>query len=579
MKNIVYILMLAVGTSLYSCQDDFLERSPLDQISDPEFWNSQSDLELFLNSFYDEFEGWPASGGGKAPTKDEGTDFALEGLNAFGNTFTQRLDGVLNVPGAASVNNNIWDWENIRNINYFLANVDRVEEGGNMRDQYVGEGYFFRAWFYFDMMKDYGALPIITEPVTAEDEDILYGSRVNRSEVFDFILSDIDRAISMMNHSHQLATPGTRLSKDIALLFKARAALYAGTWEKYHQGSVFEGQTNGSAYLQEAADAAKQLMDDGNFSLITGDSSSVYFELFNQVDYAGNQEVIFYQHFDRAVGDSFSNQLWNWPNGYGYTYEASRFYLSNDGLPIGVSPNFVGDETLDIIEVNRDPRLAQTFMVPGDILRIEGTDTLLYTNPDVNNSGTGMESQKFRHIVVDPSQGINNGNVDYIFMRYAEALLIYAEAKAELGTLTQADVDMTINQLRDRVGMPHLILNAITPDPNWPDYGYSLPDYLQEIRRERVVELFAEGFRFDDLMRWRAHEYWMGERFVGTFATPELREISNVPVNADGFFDPFRDRLSGSDGGYGFDPERDYLMPLPTNELTLNPNLDQNPGW
>lgn len=575
MKKIFYILILVVGTSMYSCQDDFLERSPLDQISDPEFWNSQSDLELFLNSFYDSFQGWPASGGGKAPTKDEGTDLALEGLNAFGGTLTARMDGVINVPASGGG----WSWGNIRNINYFLANVDRVEVGGNMRDHYIGEGHFFRAWFYFEMYKDFGALPIITLPVTAEDDEILYGSRADRTEVFDFILSDIDLAIAKMKYSKELATPGTRLSKDIALMFKARAALYAGTWEKYHQGSVFAGKTNGTEYIQKAATAAKQIIDEGNFSLVTGDSSKVYFELFNQVNYAGNPEVIFYQHFDRVVGDSFSNQLWNWPNGYGYTYESSRFYLSNDGLPISISPNFVGDATLDILEKNRDPRLAQTFMVPGDIRRIQGTDTLMFVNPDVDNSGTGIESQKFRHIVVDPAIGINNGNVDYIFMRYAEALLIYAEAKAELGTLTQVDVDMSINQLRDRVGMPHLILNSIAPDPNWPNYGYSLSGVLHEIRRERVVELFAEGFRFDDLTRWRAHAYWMGERFVGTFATPELKGLSNVPVNADGFFDPFQNRLSGANGGYGFDPERDYLMPIPTNELTLNKNLTQNPGW
>lgn len=575
MKKIFYILVLVSGTFLYSCQDDFLERSPLDQISDPEFWNSQSDLELFLNSFYDSFQGWPASGGGKAPTKDEGTDLALEGLNAFGGTLTARMDGVINVPASGGG----WSWGNIRNINYFLANVDRVEVGGDMRDHYIGEGHFFRAWFYFEMFKDFGDLPIITLPVTAEDDEILYGSRADRSEVFDFILSDIDLAIANMKFSKELATPGTRLSKDIALMFKARAALFAGTWEKYHQGSVFAGKTNGTEYIQLAATAAKQIIDGGNFSLVTGDSSKVYFELFNQVNYAGNPEVIFYQHFDRLVGDSFSNQLWNWPNGYGYTYESSRFYLSNDGLPISVSPNFVGDATLDILEKNRDPRLAQTFMVPGDIRRIQGTDTLMFVNPDVDNSGTGIESQKFRHIVVDPAVGINNGDVDYIFMRYAEALLIYAEAKAELGTLTQEDVDMTINQLRDRVGMPHLILNNITPDPNWPNYGYSLSGALHEIRRERVVELFAEGFRFDDLTRWRAHTYWMGERFVGTFATPELKELSNVPVNADGFFDPFQNRLSGANGGYGFNPERDYLMPIPTNELTLNKNLTQNPGW
>ena len=577
MKRICYLILTVAGTFLYSCDDDFLDRVPLDQISDPEFWNSQSDLELFLNSFYDTFDGWPPAGGGAAPTKDRGTDIALPSPNVTGFTWTTRLDGRVNVPSSGGG----WNWVNIRNINYYLENVDRVEEGGNMRDHYIGEGHFFRAWFYFEMFKNFGELPIITKPVDADDDEVLYGTRSDRSEVFDFIVSDLDLAIAKMKHSNQLATPGTRLSKDIALMFKARACLYEGTWEKYHQGSVFAGSTNGTGYLQQAADAAKQIIDEGNFSLVTGDTSSVYFELFNNVDYAGNPEVIFYKHYDREKhGDNFSNQLWNWPNGYGLTYDASKFYLSKDGLPTAVSPHFVGDSTLALVEVNRDPRLAQTFMVPGDIRTIQGTDTLVFEKPNVDGTGTGIESQKFRHIVVDPSVGIYNQNVGYIFMRFAEALLIYAEAKGELGSLTQADVDMTINQLRDRVGMPHLMLDNITPDPNWPDYGYPLPDYLHEIRRERVTELFGEGFRFDDLMRWRAHTYWMGKRFIGIYATAELKALSpSMPINEDGYFDPYQTILSGPNGGYAFDPERDYLMPLPTNELTLNPNLEQNPGW
>ncbi|EON79082.1 Putative outer membrane protein, probably involved in nutrient binding protein [Lunatimonas lonarensis] len=579
MNRIYYVIAFLAGTMLYSCDDDFLNRVPLDQISDPEFWNSTGDMELFLNTFYDTFDGWPPSGGGSAPTKDRGTDIALPAINVFGASWTPRLDGAINVPASAS--NQYWSWVNIRNINYFLDNVDRVQTRTNMTDHYIGEGHFFRAWFYYEMMKSFGALPIINRAVNESDEDILYAPRNNRTEVFNFILSDLEIAISKMRHSHQLATPGTRLSKDIALMFKARACLYEGTWEKYHRGTPFEGQTDGRGFLQQAADAALQIIDGGNFSLVTGDTSRVYADLFNRTNYAGVREVIFYKHYDREThGNTFGNQLWNWPNAYGYTYEATKFFLSKDGLPIAVSPHFVGDATLDLVQVNRDPRLAQTVMVPTDIRRIQGTDTTFFLRPDVLNSGTGIESRKFRHIVVDPAVGIQNHNVDYIFMRLPEAMLVYAEAKAELGTLTQGDVDKTINRIRDRVGMPHLMLNNITPDPNWPNYGYALPDYLHEIRRERTVELFAEGFRFDDLMRWRAHNYWVGTRFVGTFATPELIAMAPaVPRNQAGFFDPYQNALSGPGSTFGFNPNRDYLMPLPTNELTLNTNLGQNPGW
>jgi len=139
---------------------------------------------------------------------------------------------------------------------------------------------------------------------------------------------------------------------------------------------------------------------------------------------------------------------------------------------------------------------------------------------------------------------------------------------------------MTINQLRDRVGMPHLKMGSITPDPNWPDYGHSISDVLYEIRRERVTELYGEGFRFDDLMRWRAHTIFVGKRFTGTYYTSELMAVdANMPVNAQGYLDPLMYILTGPNNGYGFNINRDYLRPLPSNELVLNPNLTQNPGW
>ena len=577
MKKILYILIILTGIFMYSCEKDFLDRTPLDQISDPDFWTSENDLELYINDFYDTFYGWDVSGGGKAPTHDQGTDLALQNPNAYGGDYTPRMDGVVNIPASGGG----WNWGNIRRINYFLENIERVEESGPMTDHYVGEGYYFRAHFYFQLFKDFGELPIITKSLSPEDEDILYGGRSSRTEVADFILGDLDMAISKMKYGNELANHRTRLSKDIALMMKARVALYEGTWEKYHQGTDFGGSTDGTKYLEQARDAAKQIIDDGNYSLVQGDPNSVYFELFNQVDYSNNPEVLFFKHYDRETyGTNFSNQLWNWPNGYGITLDMTRFYLCEDGLPTAVSPLFQGDETLDVLEVNRDPRLAQTVMVPGDIRRVMGGDTVIYENPDVYNCGTGIESQKFRHIIVDPAVGPENHNVDYIFMRFPEALLMYAEARAELGEITQADIDMTINQIRDRVGMPHLNMASITDDPNWPNYGYSISPVLHEIRRERVTELYGEGFRFDDLMRWRAHEYWIGKRFIGTKYTDELRAIDEgMPENDEGFLDPLKNILQGPNSGYGFNPDRDYLLPLPTNELTLNPNLGQNPGW
>ncbi|XOV92428.1 MAG: RagB/SusD family nutrient uptake outer membrane protein [Bacteroidota bacterium] len=577
MKNLAIIsLVIIAGLGSYSCEEEILDRTPLDQISDPDFWTSQTDLELYVNQFYDDIDGWDPSGGGLAPTRDMGTDIAYESLNNYSFTYTRQLDGTISIPASGGG----WNWSNIRNVNYFLANADRVESGGDLVDQYIGEGHFFRAFYYFDLLRRFGDLPIIKKPVNVDDEDILYGARSSRSEVFDFILEDLDMAISMLKNGPSLANHQSRISKEVAQLFKARLALYEGTWEKYHQGTAFAGDTDGSAYIQEAADAAKAVIDGGNYSLVTGDPNTVYFELFNNTDYAGNPEVLLFRHYNgQEYGNSFSNQLWNWPNGYGWTRDATKFYLCADGDPIGVSPLFVGDDSLEILETNRDPRLAQSVMVPGDPRVINGTDTTLYTIPNLFGAPTGIESQKFRLVVVDPSAGVNNGNVDYINFRFAEALLIYAEARAELGQLTQGDLDLTINQLRDRVGMPHLTMSP-TPDPDAIDYGYAISDVLYEIRRERVVELLGEGFRMDDLMRWRAHAYWQGKRFAGVYYTDAMKaSVSTIPANGAGFLDPLSNFLTGPNNTYGFDETRDYLLPIPIQELTLNPNLGQNPGW
>jgi len=330
---------------------------------------------------------------------------------------------------------------------------------------------------------------------------------------------DLDSAISKMKYAYELGP--SRLNKDIATLFKARVCLYEGTWEKYHLGTVFEGDTDGSEFLQEAADAALAVMDAGNYSLETGDINNAYFNLFNQTDYSTNSEVLFYRHYDYLLSDdewNFGNHVAsNMPNGYGITHEMIQMYLCTDGLPYAVSPLYQGD-SLNLIEINRDPRCAQTVMVPGDLVAISPTDTVFFTLPSMKGGNvcpTGYESQKFRKPQIEAETGGLSRDVGYIFFRYAEALLNYAEAKAELGTLSQADLDMSINLLRDRVGMPHLTLGSITADPNWPDYGYTLPDYLYEIRRERTLELYGEGYRFDDLMRWRAHSLWYGKRFTG----------------------------------------------------------------
>jgi hypothetical protein len=580
MKKVLYTFMIMLGLTISSC-DNLLDKTPLDQISDPQFWKTEGDLQLYINKIYENMTGsaggyWGLSGSGGTALPDFGTDVVI----CVGNYIStkNRMDGVITVPTAGGG----WSWTNVRNVNYFLANADRVTTG-LMKDQYIGEAYFFRAWFYFELLKQFGDLPIITKTLSIADEDILYSERRSKTDVVNFIVSDLDAAIAKMKLKSEAGAG--RLNRDIALLFKSRVCLYAGTWEKYHRGTPFAGTTDGAGFLNLAATAAKTLMDGNRYSLTTGNTKSVYYELFNQIDLTSNKEVLFWKQYNSLIsGDNFTNQQWNWPHASGYTREFVRSYLCTDGLPISLSPLYKGDGDLRTVAVNRDPRCDQTIMKPGDALSISvKNDTVKFVTPVLTGQAgsTGYESKKWRRPQVDPRTNGNTGELAWIIFRYAEALLNYAEAKAELGQLTQADVDLTINKLRQRVGMPNLNLSSIKTDPAWPDYGYTLTPTLLEIRRERAVELAAEGFRMNDVLRWRAHNLFVGKRPRGIKYTDEIKKlIATLKQDTEGYLDPYSvNVLAGPGSTWGFNPAKHYLMPLPTNEITINTKLKQNPGY
>jgi hypothetical protein len=572
---IIIVIFLGSGLSFSSCNKEFLDLTPLDQISDPEFWKTDQDLELYMNGMYSVLPGWNLSGSGGNPLLDAGTDMAISVGLWLGTK--NRLDGAINIPSSGGG----WSWTNVRNVNYFLANSERVKSGA-LKDHYIGEAYFFRAFNYYNLLKQFGDLPIVKVPLTVNDKDALNGPRSSRTDVVNFILADLDMAASKLKKKSEV--PAQRISKDIALLFKSRVALYEGTWEKYHQNDPFKGKTDGKAFLTAAAAAAKAVMDGGTYRLSTGNPNQVYYELFNQVNLSSNPEILLWRSYSSAQGDAFTNQLWNWPHGSGFTQDMVRMYLCSDGLPIGLSPLYQGERDIRDVVKNRDPRFVQTVMNPGDPVTITlKNDTTKYTLPllgGAQTGPTGYESQKFRRPQLDPATGAASGELAYIVFRYAEALLNYAEAKAELGELTQADVNLSINVLRARVGMPNMVLASIPTDPNWPDYGYALTKDLQEIRRERAVELMTEGFRLDDIMRWAAHKLVVGKRPKGAFYSNEIKAAyPNLAVDAGNFLDPYKTALIGPGSTWGFNPAKNYLLPIPINELTLNTSMVQNPGY
>ena len=579
-----YIILCIIGISimLSSCEENFLERYPLDEISNVDYWKTTSDLELYVNQFYPIAFYVTVSPQYQRMFEDE--------LSSDNVVFVQadlRLMGANVVPAAGG-----WDYTQIRDLNFFLENYQSVESDFEEYKRYVGEAHFFRAFFYFSIVQEYGDAPLIERTLDPDSEE-LYLPKAPRNEVIDFIIEDLDKAIEYLPSG--IIEGRKRLSLEIAQLFKSRVCLFEGTWEKYHEGGPFEvTDSDPERYLNLAVAAADAVINSGIYSIhSTGSPDKDYF-FFGDIDYENNPEVLLWKKYDLDQNLGHSRQFEiakGLSGGMGLTKSLIEAYLCTDGNPIYMpdgsqNPLYQGDGDLLSVTANRDPRLTQTMFTPGFPMQISGTDTLKFVRPAVDeaaNSKNPTGYQICKTLNQDPIHHISSstaadGFTGWILMRYAEVLLNYAEAKCELGQITQSDIDKTINLLRDRVGIPHLIVSDIQTDPNWS--FPTLSPIINEIRRERRVELVLEGFRWYDIARWAAaDELIVGKRFIGAkFNDVDYSDLtaSDFKLTDDGYFDELRDQIPN---GYGFVLGRDYLSPISTEELTLNPSLIQNPSW
>lgn len=577
MKNIYIYLLFAIIVFSSCGREDFLNRYPLDQITDQNYWKKARDLELYVNQFYVNLPGFTIG------SQDAGI-FVIDNNsdNMIPIQFNSILGGTRTVPASGGG----WSWTNIRAVNVFLANYRKCESPLSDYKTYVGEALFFKAYFYFNLLSTFGDIPWYSEPLKTDSEG-LYDPRTPRSVVADSILTLLDKSVEML--MPRSSATSFRVNKEVALLFKSRVALFEGTWEKYHSGTPFGvSKDNPDKYLQQVVDAASTLINMKTSAIYsTSNPTSDYINLFNKNDYSGITEVMLWKKFDFNLSMGHSVYLTTY-NGHGTGLSKTLVddYLCSDGLPISLSPNYKGDSNYIIATENRDPRLAQTLFMPGDPVTIKNGATLAtFTKPDLKQTAyyintTGYQIEKGHRPVKYTTADFNDSDNGSIIFRYAEALLNYAEAKAELGTLNQDDINKTINKLRDRVGMPHMNLNEVNSmkDPKWS--FPSLSPIINEIRRERRVELACEGYRLDDIRRWEAHHLIVGGKPLGAkFIKEDFPTIvigKDIYLNSEGYIDPYQKSLPN---GWQFNPDRDYLSPLPTNELTVNKNLTQNPGW
>ncbi|WP_341837124.1 RagB/SusD family nutrient uptake outer membrane protein [Chitinophaga pollutisoli] len=585
-KYLIFLSACSALLTVASCTGDFLDRPPLTQIENEAYWKTASDLEKYTLQFYPDFPSFGVVGSYMGLIGWDGTRGSDVQISASPAT----LWNGTNQPVTAGGN---WTWTKIRSVNVFFENYAKCKDPLVKYQQFLGEAHFFKAWYYFEKVRAYGDVPWYTTPLEMDDP-ALYKPRDPRTQVVDSILWHLDKAVENLNPLKSSDGGNNRLTKEAALLFKSRVALYEGTWQKYHRGTEFgtEGADPGK-YLRAAVNAAEELMKPVyNLTLFsTGDPENDYRVLFSLINQSGNKEVILWKAYavNLQLSHSFQIYVSDRTAGISMTMQQVYQYLDRNGNAydyFNTGKTVKGNAFLTKIATECDPRLSQTIWVPGGVMWDNSFGKGVFTFPYLDKSGETLNNTGFQirkgNDPKDPQAGSGvswntSCETGAIVFRYAEALLNYAEAKAELQEAV--DYNKSVNLLRSRAGMPAF---KVQGDPNrlqYADYGYPLSDELHEIRRERAVELGAEGFRYDDIRRWAAHKLMKGKRPKGyPFDKDEWtgKKINYAP-DADGFLDPFATAIPN---GYGFNEKRDYLECIPLNEITLNPKLQpNNPGW
>ena len=587
MKRLFIILTVAISVGLSGCE--LLDKEPLSQISEENYFKNETDLQMFTNPLYSSILNLNFS-----QQSDHNVHMTLSDVLIGGN---RRV-----VPNSGGG----WDWTDLRRINTLLAKVDQCEDQA-AAIRYSALARFFRAMFYFDKIKRFGDVPWYETDLSPSDES-LYKARDSRELVMSKMIEDIDYAIANLPAARSVY----RVNRWAALALKAQFCLYEGTFRKYHGGS------NADYFLELSATAAKTLIDGGVYRLYsTGNPDDDYVTLFSQ-DNANADEYILAINYDFGLNVRHSVTAYTLQESQGrpsYTKKFINTYLMKDGTPFTQQTGWQTMTFTDEVK-DRDPRLSQSIRTPG-FAWFDGVLLPLQFKYTVD----GYQPIKFTQ---DPTSPAHSGqSVDRVgyswndlpVFRYAETLLNYAEAKAELGTLTQADIDLSINIIRERVGMPGLDMaraNA-NPDPyllsaetGYTNVSGANQGVILEIRRERAIELVQEGFRIDDLVRWKAG-YCIDQPLLGIYfpgpgeydltgnGSPDLllyargaakpADILGVEmyeIDVDIFLS------EGTSGNVfyhrniaraGFNEGRDYFYPIPINERSLNPNLAQNPGW
>ena len=592
-KNIILYSFIALLSGTAGCSD-MLDQYPLDAISPETYYNNADELRSATNQFYGMF---PGAASGYTESADVVCTFNLPA----------EVQGIRTVPTSGGG----WNWEYLRAVNFYLSHSVRCDDV-DAREHFDGIARFFRAYFYFEKVKRFGEVPWFDRELSSTDPE-LFRPRDSRDFIMDKILDDLTYAINNISDKKDLYN----VTHWTALALKSRICLFEGTYRKYHGIPGYE------KFLDECATASKLFIDNAPYAIYkTG--AQPYRDLFSSMN-AIEEEVILARDYDRAqnvMHEANANTLSPTYGRPGMNKKIVNSYLMTNGDRFTDQPGYETMQYYDEMQ-NRDPRLTQTVVGPG-YMRINSDKV---ESPNFSSSTTGYQIIKW---VTDASgDGYMGSSNDYILFRAAEVYLNYAEAKAELGTLTQDDLKISIKKIRDRVGMPNIDMDAANANPDpYPcalESGYQNvtgpnKGVILEIRRERTIELLLEGFRYYDIIRWKEgkifeqpykgmyfpgltkgsgeNRYDVFDMNDGTVGDKEKVDIciytgKKPSVKNIRKFYKLGDEFVLTDGDKGniichdiekeprqWREDRDYLYPIPTQERLLsNGTLSQNPNW
>ena len=573
MKKISNLIVLILSVAVMASCEKVLDKEPLTDFTNSNFWTSEKNVEMFANYFYNE---WVGYGNG---TSTNGV-FYWQTLNdnqissGFQDWYSRTVDA----------SNGTWNgsYTEIRRANTLIEKVPGIEGMTDAaKNHWVGVGRLYRALYHYYLVRSFGDCIWVDHVLDVTDDDrdnYIFSSRTDRDVVMDKVLEDLNFAVSNIRES----TSRVELNRAVAQAIKSEICLYEGTFCKYRSsadGQKASDSSRAQKFLTECKTASEAIINNGNYAL-----GASYRAVYNSIDLNGNKEMIMYKKY--ALENSFCHSLIDYTCSStmqsGMSKAAFDSYLFRDGnclanTTLDKNDHAVFTESgntwvadLSRVLATRDPRLSEAIDAN---LMYNGTPYQRFGVGHLTTSSSGYGVLKFDNSAIDvayrPEGGKNYTDAPIFWL--AEILLNHAEACAELGD--NAGAVASVNKLRARAGMPNLTASPAADPAN----NMGVSDLIWEVRRERRVEMmYDKNDRYWSLIRWQQLDKLDTGKYPdiakGAWVGDHLTESSTAKADANGYID-----MTGK-GTRTYD-KKHYLRPIPSGQIDLNPNLGQNPGW